>query len=75
MNDYPLVALRTIAAAPIVNGLGEAAAEGDSNWPRYIRITDIASLFGLDPSKCQTLAPEVAAKAESPSNVTKPMVR
>lgn len=55
--------LSHVAVAPITNGLGEAAADGDADWPRYIRTTDIAGLFELDPGKRVTLAPGVAAGA------------
>lgn len=52
--------LKNLAACPITNGLGEAAADGDPGWPRYVRTTDIASLHALDPTKRVTLPPEVA---------------
>ena len=55
--------LRHLVSEPIQNGLGEAAAEGDPSWPRYIRITDIVSMTQLDPDKVETLAPEIAGKA------------
>jgi type I restriction enzyme S subunit len=60
---YPEVALSYLSAIPITNGLGEAAADGDEEWARYIRTTDIVSLFTLDRAKRVTLPPEVSAKA------------
>ncbi len=60
---YPEVPLTFVSSIPITNGLGEAAAEGEQNWARYIRTTDIASLFSLDNSKRVTLPPAVSAKA------------
>lgn len=55
--------LSHVAAIPITNGLGEAAADGDPTWPRYIRTTDIAGLFSLHPDRRVTLPPDVAAGA------------
>ncbi len=56
--------LKYVAAAPMVNGLGEAAREGDAGWPRYIRTTDISSPRTLNPEKRVTLPPALAAQAE-----------
>lgn len=61
--EYPTLQLRHIADTPVVNGVGEAAADGEESWPRYIRITDFKTLFALDPNKRETLPPEVAATA------------
>lgn len=55
--------LKYLARIPITNGLGEAAQEGDVDWPRYIRTTDIASPRSLVPEKRVTLPPEVASAA------------
>jgi type I restriction enzyme S subunit len=56
--------LKYLAAAPIVNGLGEAAQAGDVTWPRYIRTTDILSPRRLDPAKRVTLPPALASQAK-----------
>jgi type I restriction enzyme S subunit len=55
--------LAHVARIPITNGLGEAAADGDEEWPRYIRTTDISGLHSLDPTKRVTLPPDKAAGA------------
>lgn len=55
--------LAYLARTAITNGLGEAAAEGDLSWPRYLRTTDIESLHRLDAAKRVTLPPEVARTA------------
>lgn len=55
--------LSHLAAIPVTNGLGEAAADGEVDWPRYIRTTDIDGLRSLDPAKRVTLPPEVAEGA------------
>ncbi len=55
--------LKYLAAAPIVNGLGEAAQEGDPSWPRYIRTTDIASPRRLHEDIRASLPPATARQA------------
>jgi type I restriction enzyme S subunit len=55
--------LKYLARSPITNGLGEAAQEGDADWPRYIRTTDIATPRSLDPDKRVTLPPDIAKDA------------
>ena len=55
--------LKYLAATPITNGLGEAAQQGDAEWPRYIRTTDIANPRRLHDDRKVTLPPEVARRA------------
>jgi len=55
--------LKYLAASPITNGLGEAAQDGDPEWPRYIRTTDIASPRTLHDDRRATLPPDVARRA------------
>ncbi len=55
--------LKYLAAAPITNGLGEAAQHGEADWPRYIRTTDIASPRRLHEDRRATLPPEIARRA------------
>ncbi|GAA2078865.1 hypothetical protein GCM10009821_18560 [Aeromicrobium halocynthiae] len=55
--------LRHVADIPVTNGLGEAAADGEVDWPRYIRTTDITTFRSLDPAKRVTLPPAVAEGA------------
>lgn len=64
MSAYRLLPLRRLSLIPIVNGLGEAGDESNpTEWPRYIRTTDIAGTKVLDPDKRVTLALEVATNA------------
>ena len=56
--------LKYLAAAPIVNGLGESATLEDESWPRYIRTTDFAGPRALREETKATLPPDVARKAE-----------
>ena len=55
--------LKSVARRPIENGLGEAAIHDDRDWPRYIRITDIASSRQLRVDTFKSLPPVLAAKA------------
>jgi len=55
--------LKFLAAEPIRNGLGEAGAQDDSSWPRYIRTTDIAGPRTLREDVFASLPPEVAQRA------------
>ena len=55
--------LKSVARRPIENGLGEAAIHDDRDWPRYIRITDIASSRKLRVDTFKSLPPAIAAKA------------
>jgi len=55
--------LTHVASASITNGLGEAAADGEATWPRYIRTTGIKTLFTLNAKKRVTLPPAIAAGA------------
>lgn len=55
--------LKFLAGAPIENGLGEAGAFDDPDWPRYVRTTDIAGPRSLRNDVFVSLPPEVAAKA------------
>jgi type I restriction enzyme S subunit len=55
--------LRTIARTPIKNGVGESAQSFREDWPRYIRITDIAGPRMLRQSTRASLPPAIAAHA------------
>lgn len=55
--------LKFVARRSIKNGLGEAAIHDDPDWPRYIRITDIASSRKLHGGTFKSLPPALAAKA------------
>ena len=59
-----LVQLRRITSVPIEAGVD---AQGDStnptDWPRYVRTTDIASMFRMHSDRRVTVAPDVAAAA------------
>lgn len=60
--------LKYLAAAPIANGLGEAAQDSDPSWPRYIRTTDIASARHLHSDRRVSLPPEVARRSMVQAN-------
>lgn len=55
--------LRSIAAVPIVNGVGEASDRDDPDDPRYIRITDIAGPRSLRDDTFRSLPPDIAERA------------
>ena len=55
--------LKHLARHPIVNGVGEAALYDEKEWPRYIRITDIAGPRELHVGTFRSLPPGTAAKA------------
>jgi type I restriction enzyme S subunit len=55
--------LKAVAAQPIVNGVGEAGAHENLDWPRYIRITDIEGPRRLREDTFASLPPEVAESA------------
>ena len=52
--------LRTLSRLPIANGIGESAQAYRADWPRYVRITDIAGPRSLRASTTASLPPEVA---------------
>ncbi len=55
--------LRYLSTKPIKNGLGEAADHDDPNYPRYIRITDIAGPRHLYSETFCSLPPKIASEA------------
>ena len=55
--------LKFVAAEPIKNGVGEAGAHDDPQWPRYVRITDIAGPRELREDTFKSLPPELAREA------------
>jgi type I restriction enzyme S subunit len=55
--------LKFLAAEPIKNGIGEAGAYDDPDWPRYVRITDIAGPRTLREDTFKSLPPELAHEA------------
>ena len=62
-EHWELRRLRSVSAVPIGNGVGERAQAFRDDWPRYIRITDIAGPRVLDDSKRASLPPEIAKEA------------
>ena len=55
--------LCALARNPIKNGVGESAQAFREDWPRYIRITDIAGPRRLREKTRASLPPEIAADA------------
>lgn len=55
--------LKYLSDLPIRNGLGESGDQDNPEWPRYIRITDIAGARSLRPDTFRSLPPEVASEA------------
>lgn len=55
--------LRSLAREPIRNGVGESAQAFNADWPRYVRITDIAGRITLKSNTVASLPPELAAGA------------
>jgi type I restriction enzyme S subunit len=55
--------LRAVARSPITNGVGESAQAFREDWPRYVRITDIAGTRSLRDKTRASLPPEIAADA------------
>ena len=55
--------LKYLASRPIVNGVGEAGAYDEPDWPRYVRITDIAGPRRLRDDTFKSLPPLLAEQA------------
>jgi type I restriction enzyme S subunit len=55
--------LKFVAGEPIRNGLGEAGAYENPEWPRYVRITDIAGPRELREDTFRSLPPELARQS------------
>jgi type I restriction enzyme S subunit len=55
--------LKFLAAEPIKNGIGEPGAHDNREWPRYVRITDIAGPRALRHDTFKSLPPELAREA------------
>ncbi len=55
--------LKHLARESIRNGLGESGQEGDLDWPRYIRTTDIAGPRQLRTDIRASLPPQVAHRS------------
>lgn len=62
-EHWEVLRLRRLAKDSIKNGLGESAQHFREDWPRYIRITDIAGPTALKDSTKASLPPEVASRA------------
>jgi type I restriction enzyme S subunit len=61
--DWNAKRLKFVAAEPIKNGIGEAGAYDEPEWPRYVRITDIAGPRHLREDTFKSLPPELAREA------------
>ena len=55
--------LRSLARSKITNGVGVSANAYRDDWPRYVRITDIAGPRQLRETNRASLSPEVAGPA------------
>ena len=55
--------LKYLSDSPIRNGVGEPSDYDNPDWPRYIRITDIAGPRQLRADTFRSLPPEIAANA------------
>lgn len=55
--------LKFATAEPIRNGVGEPGGHDSADWPRYVRITDIAGPRQLREDTFASLPPEVASEA------------
>ena len=55
--------LKFLSRLPISNGLGVSGEYDNSEWPRFVRITDIANSTKLKQDTFRSLPPEVAGKA------------
>lgn len=62
-EHWEVLRLRRLAKDSIKNGVGESAQHFREDWPRYIRITDIAGPTALKDSTKASLPPEVASRA------------
>lgn len=62
-EHWEVLRLRRLAKDSIRNGVGESAQHFREDWPRYIRITDIAGPTALKDSTKASLPPEVASRA------------
>ncbi|MDN4478635.1 restriction endonuclease subunit S [Demequina sp. SYSU T00039] len=63
-DEWPTTPLRALSTVPIQNGVDAVGDPANpSDWPRYLRTTDIASLSDLDPEKRVTIEPALAAAA------------
>lgn len=61
--QWEIERLRYVAKEPIESGVGEPAEFQREDWPRYIRITDIAGPRDLRKDTFYSLPPEVASRA------------
>ncbi len=62
-EHWEVLRLRRLAKDSIKNGVGESAQHFREDWPRYIRITDIAGPTALKDSTKASLPPKVASRA------------
>ena len=62
-DHWEMRRLRSLSQVPIRNGVGQRAQAFRDDWPRYIRITDIAGPRALNDSKRASLPPEIANEA------------
>lgn len=63
-QSVPTVQLRHLSRLPIDAGVdAQSDASNPSEWPTFLRTTDMVSLTDLDPSKRVTVSPDVAGAA------------
>ncbi len=55
--------LKFVAGKAIKNGIGEAGAYDNPEWPRYVRITDVAGSRELREDTFKSLPPDLAREA------------
>lgn len=61
--------LRTLARRPIRNGVGESAQGFRADWPRYVRITDIAGPRTLRETNRASLPSDIAGETLEPGDL------
>lgn len=59
-EDWGVWRLKHLAAEALSYGANEAALEDNPNWPRFVRITDIAGDGSLRDETFKSLPPEIA---------------
>lgn len=64
----PQVRLKSLVAGKIRSGIGAAGEFDNPDWPRYVRITDIAGPRQLRTDIFKSLPPDVAAQARLEKN-------
>ncbi len=61
--NWRLKRLKHLSDIPLANGLGLAGSNTRSDWPRYVRTTDIASPSSLREDVFASQPPDVAESA------------